>query len=417
VSDQYTFNGTTIDAGKWVEIDPSGGISQNNGLLLNDVTEAWTMALISKTTYTRSEGRELYIDLTIPVDTAGNNHFMAGWELNQTASPAYSQLVHGLYWNNYVFDGYQKNVSLGVTGSSYVASTRYQMKIVLKAIGAQYYVRGGAYADWTMINENVSYNDATLRIGIHQYSHQASIHGITVTPGSFVTDAALGAEQSSAGYAFDFTWSSSYSAVAGATTPVKEAPTSLTVAAIDDTRIDLDWTDETDDETGFKIERCTGGGCSNFSQIDTVAANVGSYSNTGLSPSTIYRYRVRAYKNATHAWDSDYSNTAEDLLFPRLSSGLTATSVNSRMIRLDWEDNGSDEEGYEIEVQVWNGRYVQTARVGANVTSYVDRVGIDPETRYVYRVRPYRGEDLSPYSNEAAVTTPEFSEGDNTCPP
>ncbi len=87
------------------------------------------------------------------------------------------------------------------------------------------------------------------------------------------------------------------------------------------------------------------------------------------------------------------------------------------MIQLDWEDNSSDEEGYEIEVQVWNGRFIQTAKVDADVVSYVDRVGIDPETRYVYRVRPYRGTDRSPYSNEASVVTPVFSEGDNTCPP
>ncbi len=87
------------------------------------------------------------------------------------------------------------------------------------------------------------------------------------------------------------------------------------------------------------------------------------------------------------------------------------------MIRLDWEDNGSDEEGYEIEVKVWNGRFIQTAKVDADVTTYTDRIGIDGETTYVYRVRPYRGTDQSPYSNEASVVTPEFSVGDNTCPP
>ena len=417
VSDQYTFNGTTIDTGKWVEIDPSGGISQNNALLLNDVTENWTMALISTTTYPRSEGRELYFDLTIAADTPGNNHFMAGWELNQTASPAHSQLVHGLYWNNYAFDVYQKGGSLGVTGRSYAANTRYQMKVVLKAVGARYFVRGGAYADWTLINENATYNDATLRIGIHQYSHQASIHGITVSPGSFATNAALGAEQSSAGYAFDFIWTTGYGNVAAAVTPAKVAPSGLVAVAGSDSGIELTWNDNSNDETGFKIERCTGGGCSNFSQIATVGANVGSYSNTGLSPSTHYRYRVRAYKTAIQSWDSDYSNIAGDLLFPQSSSGLTATALNSRMIRLDWEDNGSDEEGYEIEVQVWNGRFIQTAKVGADVVSYVDRVGIDGQTTYVYRVRPYRGADRSPYSNEASVVTPEFLAGDNTCLP
>lgn len=417
IADHYLFPGNTIDSNKWVEIDPSGGISQNNALLLNDVTDAWTMALISKTTYPRSEGRELYFDLTIAADTPGNNHFMAGWELNQTASAANNQLVHGLYWNNYAFGVYQKGGSLGVVGFNYSANTRYQMKIVLKAVGAKYYVRGGAYGDWTLIHENASYNDATLRIGIHQYSHQAAIHRIRVAPGTIKTGASLGAEQSSAGYAFDFTWSSGYGNVAGAVTPAKVAPSGLVAVAFSDSGIDLTWNDNTSDESGFKIERCAGVGCDNFSQIAVVGADVASHVDTGLSPSTHYLYRVRAYKTAAHPWESGYSNSAGALLFTQPPSGLTAIPLNSRMIRLDWEDNGSDEEGYEIEVQVWNGRFVPTARVGANVVSYVDRVGVDPETRYVYRVRPYRGEDRSPYSNEAVVTTPEFSEGDNPCPP
>ena len=417
IADTYLFPGSVIDSGKWVEIDPSGGIAQNNALLLNDVTDAWTMALISKATYSRSEGRELYFDLTIPADTPGNNHFMAGWELNQTASAANSQLVHGLYWNNYAFGVYQKGGSLGVVGFNYVADTRYRMKIVLKTAGAKYYVRGGAYGDWTLIHENATYNDATLRLGIHQYSHQAMIHRVSVAPGTVKTGAALGAEQSSPGYAFAFTWSSAYGNVAAVVTPAKVAPSGLAAVAVSDSRIELTWNDNSGDESGFRIERCAGIGCDNFSQIAVVGADVASYGDSGLSPSTHYRYRVRAYKTAAYPWESGYSNSAGALLFTQPPSGLTAVALNSRMIRLDWEDNGSDEEGYEIEVQVWNGRFVPTARVGADVVSYVDRVGIDAETRYVYRVRPYRGQDLSPYSNEAAVVTPEFSEGDTTCPP
>jgi hypothetical protein len=71
--------------------------------------------------------------------------------------------------------------------------------------------------------------------------------------------------------------------------------------------IDLTWTDSDATETGFKIERCTGAGCSDFAQIATVGANVTGYSNTGLAASTSYSYRVRAY-NA--AGNSAYSNIA-----------------------------------------------------------------------------------------------------------
>ena len=90
------------------------------------------------------------------------------------------------------------------------------------------------------------------------------------------------------------------------TTP-PAAPTSLAATAVSSSQINLTWADSDATEQGFKIERCTGAGCSDFAQIATVGANVTSYSNTGLTASTSYSYRVRAY-NA--AGDSDYSNTA-----------------------------------------------------------------------------------------------------------
>jgi len=82
------------------------------------------------------------------------------------------------------------------------------------------------------------------------------------------------------------------------------APTSLAATAVSTSQINLSWTDNSGNETGFKIERCTGSGCTNFAQIATVSANV--YNNTGLSKNTTYTYRVRAY-NA--AGNSAYSNT------------------------------------------------------------------------------------------------------------
>ena len=60
-------------------------------------------------------------------------------------------------------------------------------------------------------------------------------------------------------------------------------------------------------KTGFRIERCKGSTCTNFTQIATVGANVTTYSNTKLTANTTYRYRVYAY-NASGI--SGYSNTA-----------------------------------------------------------------------------------------------------------
>jgi len=291
------------------------------------------------------------------------------------------------------------------------------MKIVLKDVGAQYYVRGGAYATWTLIRETSTHSDATLRIGFAQYSHQMNVHRLKVGEATIDAGAALGVEESNACYTFTNTWSRGYSNEAEATTTSPVAPSDLLAIATTDTQFDLTWTDNTDAETGFKIERCSGSGCSNFTQIDTVAGNVTSYTDTTAPASVESSYRVRAYKSSSCAWNSGYSNTSSDLSFPAASTGLTATALNSSMIKLDWADNAADEDGYELEVLTDSGEYVQIANLPANSISFVDTMALEPNTEYSYRVRPYRGVDASPYSNVASETTFPYVEGDTTCAP
>ena len=61
--------------------------------------------------------------------------------------------------------------------------------------------------------------------------------------------------------------------------------------------IALSWIDNSNNETGFLIERKTGTN-GTFAQIATVGANVRSYVNAGLAASTTFCYRIRAYNSA-----------------------------------------------------------------------------------------------------------------------
>lgn len=91
-------------------------------------------------------------------------------------------------------------------------------------------------------------------------------------------------------------------------------------------RLDLSWTDNSDNEDGFKIER-KGGDCTSpgiFIQIDQVGPNVTTYGNLNLPPGSTYAYRVRAY-NA--AGNSGYSNCASGTTAPA-PNAATNLSVN-----------------------------------------------------------------------------------------
>src|SRR5512137_635274 len=192
------------------------------------------------------------------------------------------------------------------------------------------------------------------------------------------------------------------------TTP-PAAPTGLAATAVSSSQINLTWTDNAANETGFKIEGCTGAGCSNFAQIATVGSDVNSYSNTGLTASTGYSYRVRAY-NA--AGDSDYSNTASATTqaapaLPAAPTNLVATAVSKSQINLSWTDNATNEDGFRIErcQGTTCTNFAQIATVGASVASY-SNTKLAARTTYRYRVLAYNASGASGYSNIAAATTP-----------
>jgi hypothetical protein len=107
---------------------------------------------------------------------------------------------------------------------------------------------------------------------------------------------------------------SGYSNVATAATPAPpdttppSTPSNLAASVISASQINLNWTASTDNVgvTNYLVERCTGTGCTSFAQIATPATT--TFSDSGLTASTSYSYRVRATDAAGNL--SGYSNTA-----------------------------------------------------------------------------------------------------------
>ncbi len=193
------------------------------------------------------------------------------------------------------------------------------------------------------------------------------------------------------------------------TTPaaVPDAPTNLAVALTAQTAITLTWTDNSNDENGFKIERSLDGS-SGWMQVGTVVTDVTTYADTGLTCETPYYYRVRAY-NATG--DSAYSNvangttTACPVLPPTAPTNLSVALVSQTAITLTWTDASDNETGFRLERSPdGSSEWAQIGTVGANVTTYVNS-GLTPATPYFYRVAAYNTAGDSGYSNVAAGTT------------
>ena len=182
------------------------------------------------------------------------------------------------------------------------------------------------------------------------------------------------------------------------------APTNLSAAAVSSSRINLAWTDNSIDEDGFTVERSSDGGAT-FAQVATTGSNAHTYTSAGLTESTTYSYRVRAFGGPAPLY-SAYTNVAAatTLATPAAPSGLTATPFNSGRINLAWTDNSTYEEGFKVERSTDGVSFTQIASVGPNVTSYAS-MGLSGSTTYTYRVRAFDGPNFSGYSNEATATT------------
>lgn len=187
--------------------------------------------------------------------------------------------------------------------------------------------------------------------------------------------------------------------LAGGSPP--NAPGNLTAIAISSSEIDLAWSDNSTDETGFSIERSLDG--SSFSLLTTLTAGTTSYSDSGLTAGQTYWYRVFA-ENANGP--SGYSNTAfASPASPPIAPGnLTATAISSSEIDLAWSDHSSDETGFGIERSLDGSNFSLLTTVAAGTTTYSD-TGLTAGQTYWYRVSAYNGSLSSGYSNTASATT------------
>jgi hypothetical protein len=204
--------------------------------------------------------------------------------------------------------------------------------------------------------------------------------------------------------AFNSGGNSTYSNTASATTlpAAPAAPSNLAATSASSSQVNLNWTDSSNNEVGFKIERCSGADCTDFVQIAQTGANQLSYINKGLAANTSYSYRVRAYNSGG---DSSYSNTASATTSNLVAapSNLGGTSTKDT-INLQWTDNSNNETGFKIERSTNGVNFTLIFTAASNVTSY-SNTGLTANTFYHYRVRAYNGVGDSANSNVIKVKT------------
>lgn len=197
--------------------------------------------------------------------------------------------------------------------------------------------------------------------------------------------------------------SSPTSVTTGQDTAAPSVPTGVSATATSISQISVTWTASTDNiaVTGYKVYRCTGVGCSNYTQVGTPTAT--SYSDTGLAVSTTYRYRISAVDargNESAQSSAVSAATNSDTTAPSVPTGLSGTSPSMTEVNLTW--NASTDNvgvtGYRI--------YRDGTQVGVSAgTTYAD-TGLTRSTTYAYRVLAYDAAgNASAQTGPISVTT------------
>jgi hypothetical protein len=89
---------------------------------------------------------------------------------------------------------------------------------------------------------------------------------------------------------------------------------------------------------------------------------------------------------------------------PAAPTQLTATSLSTAQVQLNWKANSSDETSFRLEAAVLGGTFAEVGTAPARSTSAVVQ-GLQPATGYSFRIRAANATGNSAYSNEAAAAT------------
>jgi hypothetical protein len=167
------------------------------------------------------------------------------------------------------------------------------------------------------------------------------------------------------------------------------APTNFKAISASSTKVNLTWSDNSTNETGFKIYRKAGAGT--WALLTTTATDVKNFSDTAATnntTTTTYQYYIVA-SNASGISPATYpSNVPYSPINLAAAQGTTAGSI-----KLTWEDKSADETGFEIwrktgdclSTSAWN----KVATLGANKTSWTD-TGRTSGSTYAYKIRAYK---------------------------
>ena len=173
--------------------------------------------------------------------------------------------------------------------------------------------------------------------------------------------------------------------------PDEWAPTGFIAEFIDIETIHLTWIDNSNYESGFKIERSVDDGV--FNEFAVVDSNTTEFLDNDLNYGSLYKYRIKGF---TEFHESNYNNSNIIKVIVPSPNNLTTEVIGDGNIKLSWLDNCDFESGYRIERSDNGTNFIVIAEIGADISVYTDNE-LNYGTVYIYRVIAFANSYESAY--------------------
>jgi hypothetical protein len=184
-------------------------------------------------------------------------------------------------------------------------------------------------------------------------------------------------------------------------TALPNAPSTL-VATGAPVGIDLTWSDNSLVEDGYEVQRAEGNYV--FSTIATLPSNATTYRDASPVVNTVYWYRVRARKDGGFSSFSNWDDALKATTAPSAPSNTFALPGSSNLVRISWQDNSDNEEGFRVERSLDGGSSWVTAAIAGLGQQTVEDYDRAAEVQVCYRVVAFNGAGSS--SSAVDCTTP-----------
>lgn len=171
-----------------------------------------------------------------------------------------------------------------------------------------------------------------------------------------------------------------------------DAPTGFAATPQSATEIELTWTDASNTESGFEIERAVDGG--GFTDLTELTAGAASHTDM-ITAGSEYEYRLRSSnKFGTSTW-------VGPLVVPAAPTDLAAAEGTGQ-VELSWSDTSSNNTAYEIERSgTSGGPFNPLAPLEDDAMFYIDTSAVEG-LPYYYRLRSYGGPNSSTVTEEVS---------------